>query len=1290
MKLTSMSLSRMKTVSKNIRKTIDKFAETMSPEEVGNALENYLLKTYPGASLTGVPIGFNDAVIDIEAMLPFECEVKLKDIASSVDVSEKNLSDIEYSGVLVGIVAYRRDDDIEVEFTMESSGTYRNEWYDDDDSYEPEYFNVPLSGCGGTFNLPARKNITGEDTFYETLKYYNTKKRANYFVIDESGLSFELHNGKTGIQFTSSFEEYEAITRDDIINLINNIVNYKIVDLASVYDNTVSECIDFAKLHFNRKMKDYNFDSIEISKDKESYKFIKGSTVAHKGEFRDVFALEDYVVDAIIKSIKDIKVIVEGSADNQDLSDLDIVADMLKKNFQNVTTSMSQTVANFAFKAYEKEYKGMFKYWNTGDYSIIFTASDASNINDTVENIFTKNRIPNNAGTRSHYLFENLKKYKGDIERVEEIIESLDKSIKQCTALVQTSGEKLYNDLLKSTPTDVVYSQINTDNSNVNFLIRVDNYIVDTTIYHDGRNKLKIMVDGTEVDNRNPLKAYIDRNNILFTAEQFGLEAPQAGLTILNKLELWCNSKGIESIITAQTKTKKKIKFKVPFKAIDGIYEVEVKDYPEKLEATIRLQNSNKIEIPDSTIASLQKSGYDFAKGNKIRWAASLSLEGLDVDSVYNKITNLADINLDSKKESTKQRPSAKVEKSFDSLGLQKLADRVKSKGFKFDISGFRGNYYAKDCTIEGVDYKATVYIYDYISVGTTTPMRGYDIGFYNKRTGDYVVTDFMREKLSSYNASGGWFKPINDRNALTTINELFNLINNKVEDTVSSDTAIANTETSLTYVPNKDMLKYIQNELTENNISNELDNDLKYNNSFLYGIIAHNPDGTNYQIIDLGNNMGYAVQDDKQKILLSKGNVRNALDFVKALVSKKVKSYKEKTSVVDLSDFNLSGNIIINDTKLHTAKTIREFILKHKLLELESHLKTQEASNALESSILATKGRIEEVKRGHLKVVDKDNVLNMPFEDYTIETQYISEKYLVINGNINYYPNNTHGAYIEYDRDKITENNNNFEGKHFKAKKLKNAWSITITNKDNFDLIVDFFQKEGGTLKGNNKINIDVDVVPLTMSYDTQIDELIAKANPQTVASDIAQDTPKAEVKPKVGKVTDPDQKDQLERLALIAKLLSNQVDSDDNYTTVFLEEPKEFKKYKLPTVALALVCFDMSKSDAELKQSTLFKKFKAARGTSLVGKWFTSDLNGRPCKMCIFIDKQYEIQSPETKKEVKKLDRRIKLMESIGDEIKVSGESFLLESVGNSYARVNKNGVTNVIPLQYMKDIK
>ena len=120
-----------------------------------------------------------------------------------------------------------------------------------------------------------------------------------------------------------------------------------------------------------------------------------------------------------------------------------------------------------------------------------------------------------------------------------------------------------------------------------------------------------------------------------------------------------------------------------------------------------------------------------------------------------------------------------------------------------------------------------------------------------------------------------------------------------------------------------------------------------------------------------------------------------------------------------------------------------------------------------------------------------------------------------------------------------------------------------------------------------------------------------------------------KTEINYKTSAVKDPDHKAQLDRMKAYVKKIADVVDADNDFTLRFLEEPKEFTKYKLPTVGVGLFYYG-DKSIAELEQSPLYKKVYRGRGLSILRKFFkTTDQNGEKCLLVLFVDAQYAKQT-------------------------------------------------------------
>ena len=157
----------------------------------------------------------------------------------------------------------------------------------------------------------------------------------------------------------------------------------------------------------------------------------------------------------------------------------------------------------------------------------------------------------------------------------------------------------------------------------------------------------------------------------------------------------------------------------------------------------------------------------------------------------------------------------------------------------------------------------------------------------------------------------------------------------------------------------------------------------------------------------------------------------------------------------------------------------------------------------------------------------------------------------------------------------------------------------------------------------------------------------------------------PKEEVEPpnrevertfKASKVKDPDHKEQLNRIKAYVKKIADVVDADNDFALRFLEEPKEFQKYKLPTVGLGLFYYG-DKSATELEQNALYKKVYRGRGLSILRKFFkTTDLNGEKCLLVLFVDAQY---AKETKAKL------IKESFELGNKVRINGRLYKVNAI-------------------------
>ena len=141
-----------------------------------------------------------------------------------------------------------------------------------------------------------------------------------------------------------------------------------------------------------------------------------------------------------------------------------------------------------------------------------------------------------------------------------------------------------------------------------------------------------------------------------------------------------------------------------------------------------------------------------------------------------------------------------------------------------------------------------------------------------------------------------------------------------------------------------------------------------------------------------------------------------------------------------------------------------------------------------------------------------------------------------------------------------------------------------------------------------------------------------------------------------KAGKVKDPEHKAQLDRMKAYIKKIADVVDADNDFALRFLEEPKEFQKYKLPTVGVGLFYYG-DKSATELEQNALYKKVYRGRGLSILRKFFkTTDLNGEKCLLVLFVDAQY---AKETKAKL------IKESFELGNKVRINGRLYKVNAI-------------------------
>ena len=173
----------------------------------------------------------------------------------------------------------------------------------------------------------------------------------------------------------------------------------------------------------------------------------------------------------------------------------------------------------------------------------------------------------------------------------------------------------------------------------------------------------------------------------------------------------------------------------------------------------------------------------------------------------------------------------------------------------------------------------------------------------------------------------------------------------------------------------------------------------------------------------------------------------------------------------------------------------------------------------------------------------------------------------------------------------------------------------------------------------------------------------------------------PKEEVEPpnrevertfKASKVKDPDHKEQLNRMKAYVKKIADIVDADNDFALRFLEEPKEFQKYKLPTVGVGLFYYG-DKSATELEQNALYKKVYRGRGLSILRKFFkTTDLQGEKCLLVLFVDAQYAKESKA---------KLIKECLETGNKISINGRLYTVKEMNEK-----KFAIETVAGLMYL----
>ena len=159
-------------------------------------------------------------------------------------------------------------------------------------------------------------------------------------------------------------------------------------------------------------------------------------------------------------------------------------------------------------------------------------------------------------------------------------------------------------------------------------------------------------------------------------------------------------------------------------------------------------------------------------------------------------------------------------------------------------------------------------------------------------------------------------------------------------------------------------------------------------------------------------------------------------------------------------------------------------------------------------------------------------------------------------------------------------------------------------------------------------KIKMDINKDKVVAQPKPQVQDL-GKVEPEVPTNGVPNieepENREVEISYKKGKVKDPAHIEQLDRMRAYIKKIAKVVDADNDFAMRFLEEPKEFQKYKLPTVGVGLFYYG-DKSIKELEQNALYKKVYRGRGLSILRKFFkTTDLNGEKCLLVLFVDNQW-----------------------------------------------------------------
>ena len=328
--------------------------------------------------------------------------------------------------------------------------------------------------------------------------------------------------------------------------------------------------------------------------------------------------------------------------------------------------------------------------------------------------------------------------------------------------------------------------------------------------------------------------------------------------------------------------------------------------------------------------------------------------------------------------------------------------------------------------------------------------------------------------------------------------------------------------------------------------------------------------------------------------------------------------------------------------------------------IALANNISQQELMDIMNGKLTATKSvKVPNIGVAHkslaAEVNDHDLFINSDTFK-TVKNILLSDGFnqTDINGYVSFIKDNTQHGYSVWIR---LRKNNKFDA------------HITVTNTDHLKVLIDslkglkFTKTDDLTIKFANDVTFSKIMVNSTLKtikkFDSSLDVFTVANTPQPDKQDLGgvedmgKVTPKApassspvvndieptdngidpkrktEINYKASAVKDPDHKAQLDRMRAYVKKIADVVDADNDFTLRFLEEPKEFTKYKLPTVGVGLFYYG-NKSIVELEQSPLYKKVYRGRGLSILRKFFkTTDQNGEKCLLVLFVDAQYAKQT-------------------------------------------------------------